>query len=749
MPELVARIAVSAATYWIDKPYEYSIPEHLVGKAVPGTRVIVPFSAGNRHCEGVILAVSDTASYEKLKRVEKVLDQSPVLTEKQLQLAFFMRERFFCTVYEAVKTMLPAGLWFNSTWKRRINDKIIEVARICVSSVEAEVAVSQMQDRTPAQARLLRELIPFGEMSVRELLLFAGSTRATFHKLLQTGLIEVYEREVFRIPRFQQGERQELPVLNGEQEKAYCGLRKISDSSAFHVSLLEGITGSGKTSVYIRLIDNIVQQGKSAVLLVPEIALTPQMLYTFSSYFGDDIAVLHSSLTPAERYDEWKRLKNGKAHVAIGTRSAVFAPVKDLGIMIIDEEQEGTYRSENTPRYDAKDIAQYRCYKAGCLLLLGSATPDICTRYQAESGKYSFFRLTKRYNELHLPEVSVIDLKKELRAGNEGCISMFLRDELQKNIDAGEQSILFLNRRGAHKLVTCVECGYIYKCPNCSVSLTYHSVNHRLTCHYCGYSRRLDNTCPECGGVLKFVGAGTQLAEEELHRYFPGTEVIRMDTDVLNSGITHEEVFERFRNEGVPIMIGTQMVTKGLNFENVTLVGVLSADQSLYEGSYRATERTFSLITQVIGRSGRGEKPGRAVIQTFTPGSEVIRLAARQDYEAFYSSEIRLRELLHAPPFSDLLSVSASGKDEQKVVECCRFVKNRLASLLRDHPEVMFLGPAPLPVVRVNNRFRYRVIIRCVVDNSIRRAIADTLVQCGTDKRFRDVAFYADSDPDY
>ena len=372
MPELVAKIAVSAATYWIDKPNEYSIPEYLKDAAVPGARVLVPFSAGNRRCEGIILAVSDTASYEKLKSVEKVLDPEPVLTEKQLQLAYFMRERFFCTVYEAVKTMLPAGLWFDSRGKQRVRDKVVEVARLCVDSAEAEDAARQMQSRTPAQARLLRELIPFREMPVRELLLFSGSTRATFNKLLLSGLLETCQKEVFRIPHFQQGERQALPVLNGEQQQAYLGLKALSDSSAFHVSLLEGVTGSGKTSVYIHLIENVVRHGRSAVLLVPEIALTPQMLHTFSSYFGEDIAVLHSSLTPGERYDEWKRLKNGKAHVAIGTRSAVFAPVENLGIMIIDEEQEDTYRSENSPRYDAKDIARYRCYKAECLLLLGS-----------------------------------------------------------------------------------------------------------------------------------------------------------------------------------------------------------------------------------------------------------------------------------------------------------------------------------------------------------------------------------------
>ena len=356
---------------------------------------------------------------------------------------------------------------------------------------EALEACDTMLRKTPAQARLLRELAPYGEMSVRELLLFTGSTRPTLNKLIASGLVEKFTREVFRIPPFKAGERQSMPVLNEEQMAAFQGLNALADSKRASVALLEGVTGSGKTSVYIRLIEAVLHRGQTAILLVPEIALTPQMLHTFSSYFGDDIAVLHSSLSPGERYDEWKRLKSGRAHLAIGTRSAVFAPVDNLGIVIIDEEQEDTYRSENNPRYDARDVAKFRCYKSSTLLVLGSATPDISTRYYAETGRYSRFVLRKRYNEMKLPEVRIVDLKNELRAGNDGSISSVLRKEIRTNLDNGEQSILFLNRRGAHKLVTCGECGFVYKCPRCSVSLTYHSVNRRLVCHYCGYSPRL------------------------------------------------------------------------------------------------------------------------------------------------------------------------------------------------------------------------------------------------------------------
>ena len=749
MPDAVAKIAVSAAPYWIDKPYEYAVPDDLLGRVQPGIRVAVPFSAGNRRSEGIVLALSNKAEYEKLKDISEVLDTEPVLTQQQIQLALFMRERFFCTVYDAVRAILPAGLWFDRDGRRRVSDKTVETIRLTVPAREALDIAEAMRKHAPAQARILRELAPYGEMPLRELLLFTGCARTTVKKLISTGLAESIKREVFRIPEFSAGDRLKIPVLNDEQQSAFEGLDMLASSGKAAVSLLEGVTGSGKTSVYIRLIDSVLKRGKSAILLVPEIALTPQMLYTFSSYFGDDIAVLHSSLSPGERYDEWKRLKTGRAHVAIGTRSAVFAPVDNLGILIIDEEQEDTYRSENNPRYDARDVAKYRCFKNSCLLVLGSATPDLVTRYCAESGRYSRFVLRRRYNEMKLPEVKIIDLKNELRRGNEGSISVPLRTELLENLERGEQSILFLNRRGAHKLVTCGECGFVYKCPHCSVSLTYHSVNRRLICHYCGYTRRVDEACPDCGGILKYIGAGTQLVEEELHSLFPGTEILRMDADVLSGSVTHEQVFERFRAENIPIMIGTQMVTKGLNFENVTLVGVLSADQSLYSGDFRAAERTFSLITQVIGRSGRGQKAGRAVIQTFTPSSEVIRQAARQDYDAFYQSEIILRKLQDSPPFSDLLSVTASGAEERAVVDACRFVKNRLCFLLGQKEKTEFLGPTPLTVVRVNNRFRYRIIIKCRSDSAIRNAVSGVITECSTDKRFRGISFYADNDPEF
>lgn len=743
----VAKIAVSAATYWIDRPYDYRIPEELAKLAKPGMRVYVPFSRGNRRAEGVILALAESSNFEKLKCILSLLDEAPVLTAEQIQLALFMRERFFCTVYDAIKAILPAGLWFDQEGKRKVRDKMVEMARLAVSQEDAAAIADQKRRRSPQQANLLDLLCSFEALPSRELMRFTGASRASLKALCEAELVFLYQRETYRRPEVYAGELEPLPTLNAEQQSAYDGLVKLSDSGSAAAALLFGVTGSGKTSVYIHLIRRTLSQGKTAILLVPEIALTPQMLHTFSSHFGDEVAVLHSSLSTAERYDEWKRVKNGRARLAIGTRSAIFAPCENLGLIIIDEEQEETYKSENSPRYNARDIAKYRCAKSGAMLLLGSATPDIVSRYNAEIGRYAYFSLPNRFNDMHLPHVQIVDMKRELRRGNGGNISGVLYEELAANLERGEQSILFINRRGANKLISCGSCGFTYKCPRCSVSLTYHSKNHRLMCHYCGYSRRMDEACPDCGGTLNYIGAGTQLVEEELHSLFPGMETIRLDTDTVTPVGSHEELFERFRRENIPVMVGTQMVTKGLNFENVTLVGVISADQSLYAGDYRAGERTFSLITQVVGRGGRGEKPGRAVIQTYTPENETIQQAARQDYEAFYRAEIALRQIQNTPPFRDILTVTASGQDESQVIRACRFVRKRLEQILQGQPDWNLLGPTPLAVVRVNNRYRYRVHLSCKANAFIRRALAQVVVECNTEKQFKGVAVFADNDP--
>lgn len=742
----VAKIAVSAATYWLDKPYDYRIPPEIEEQVTPGVRVNVPFGRGNHKSEGIVLSVAQSSEYDKLKYIINVLDPKPILTTAQIKLALWMHDRFFCTVYDAIKAMLPAGMWFDSDGQKRVNDKYTRFVSLAIPAEDAAAIAENKKHRAPQQSAILNTLTAVGSVSAPELLSFTGAKAQSLKALVKAGAVLEEMVETFRRPRDFSGEILPLPRLNESQKAAFDGISALDDGQA-HAALLFGVTGSGKTSIYIHLIKKIRNSGRAAILLVPEIALTPQMLETFSNHFGDEIAVLHSSLSAGERYDEWKRIKSGAAKVVIGTRSAIFAPVSELGLIIIDEEQEDTYKSENNPRYHARDIAKYLCARAKCLLLLGSATPDIESRYSAEIGKYSYFSLPERFNEMALPAVRVVDMKRELRHGNGGDISSFLADEIQKNIDCGRQSILFLNRRGANKLISCGECGYTYKCPRCSVSLTYHSAGNRLMCHYCGHTERVGETCPDCGGRLKYLGSGTQKVEEELNALFPGAEVLRMDTDTVSAAGSHEILLEKFRKEKIPILVGTQMVTKGLNLENVTLVGVICADQSLYVGDYRAGERTFSLITQVVGRSGRGDSPGRAVIQTMTPDNETILQAARQDYDSFYNSEILLRKLQNAPPFSDFLAVTASAQDEALALKCAAAVRDMLISGAGGRADVSVIGPAPLTVVKVNNRFRYRVLISCRADNEIRRLISAVVIKCATDREFRGVSVYADNNP--
>ena len=686
MARLVAKIAVSAATYWLDKPYDYLIPEELETRAVPGVRVHVPFSRGNRRTEGVLLAVSEESAVERpLKAILAVLDDAPVLTPEQIKLALFMRERFFCTVYDAVRAMLPAGLWFDEEGRRRAQDKTQEMARLLISPEDASAAAQARRLRSPAQAAILEQLCAFEAIPSRDLLLHAGGGPPGAQGAGKGGACGAVSAGDLSPPQIHVGETEPLPVLVGGTAKAFEGSTSCAESGESGAALLFGVTGSGKTSVYIHLIDRQLRRGKSVILLVPEIALTPQMIQTFSSHFGNEVAVLHSSLSIGERYDEWKRIKGGKAHVVIGTRSAVFAPCEDLGLLIIDEEQEETYKSENIPRYNARDVAKYRCAQSGCLLLLGSATPDMVSMYRRQTGRYLILRCRTAITSRSLP-----------------------------GRDRGYEAGAAARKRRQHQLLPAHGAGS--EPPPRRAEHPLHQPPRR----------------PQAGQLR---GLRLYLQVPALQRLADLSQRLRpADLPLLR-------LFQA-SGRGLP-----QMVTKGLNFENVTLVGVISADQSLYAGDYRAGERTFSLITQVVGRSGRGSKAGRAVIQTFTPDNETILQAAKQDYEAFYRSEIELRKLQNTPPFSELLSITVSGLNEEHVYRACRSIRQRLDGLIGDSGKAQILGPAPLAVVKVNNRYRYRVMIFGRMNAGLRATVAGVVMECCSDKRFADVSIYADNDP--
>jgi len=746
MDRTIARIAVSAATYHIDKPYDYLIPVGFEERTVPGMRVMVPFGAGNRKSEGVILSLAKSSGYKQLKAISSLLDDTPVLGEENIKLALWMSDRFFCTVFDALRAMLPAGMWFKDGVRRR-GDKIVSSVVLRVSSEEALLAAKQLQARSPRQAAVM-ELLAYADdgMSLSDICSLTESSSASVKALEKKGLLSVEENEVFRRPDI--GVHYDAAVfeLNNEQNTVYEGLIPYLRSDTPEAALLYGVTGSGKTPVYIKLIEETLRLGKTAIVLVPEIALTPQAVSIFASHFGDSVAVLHSALGAGERYDEWKRIRNGDVRVVVGTRSAVFAPLLNIGLIVIDEEQEHTYKSENSPRYHAREVAKYRVTRANALLLLASATPSIESMYAAKTGKYRLFRIDNRFNTKEMPPVLIADMKKEIKNGNGGSISSVLRNELESNILNNEQSILFINRRGASPLVTCGECGYMFKCKHCTVSMTYHLSNKRLLCHYCGYSVAPPVICPECDGKLKFVGAGTQKVEMELSELFPDIRIIRMDADTTTRINSHDKLLSQFREREAHVLLGTQMVTKGLDFENVTLVGVLSADMSLYISDYRANEKTFSLITQVVGRSGRGNKPGRAVIQTFTPGHKVITLASRQDYDEFYENEIEIRQALGSPPVRDLIALTATGIAEDTVTAACIKLRNTLQGYFGGDSGIKLLGPAPATVSKVNNRYRYRLLVSCVSTKRIRDTIAHSIREFSRDRISRGVTVFADAD---
>lgn len=801
MPQ-IAKVAVEAVPYAVDKPFSYRVPQGM--RLSVGCRVLVPFGRGNRTSEAIVLALTDETPQKQLKDIRTMLDDEPLALEQEIRLALWMRQRYFCTVYEAMHVILPAAVWYQyrelwqrsenaeppaqereaALWdalesgarsledlqkehgpdteailrtmereglvcratqsRRKVQDKHMTMCALAVSAEEAQAALAKRGKTANRMRSAVEFLTQNGAALVHDLCYYTGVSRRTVNALAAQGLVSLWEEEVYRVPtRSSQGDAAPI-VLNDEQQKVFEDILAQTCNGKPGVTLLQGVTGSGKTLIYIRLAQALLCQGKSVMILVPEIALTPQMMDRFTAYFGQNVALLHSALPMTERYDQWKRLRRGEARIVLGTRSAVFAPLQNLGLIVMDEEQEGSYESESAPSYHARDIAKYRCSQLGARLLLGSATPTVETAWHARSGEYQWELLRRRYNEKKLPRVIVADMRKELKSGNITSVSQELYEELRTNIGRGEQSILFLNRRGASRQVLCPNCGFVPQCPRCSVYLTYHSANGRLMCHYCGYSEKAERDCPQCGELLKQVGTGTQKAAQELGQLFPGVEVLRMDADTVGAG--HEALLRRFEREKVPILLGTQMVAKGLDFENVTLVGVLAADMGLYVDHYLASERTFGLLTQVVGRAGRGEKEGRAVIQTFTPQNEVIRAAADQDYERFYRGECRLRELRHEPPFTDLFRVTVTGEDEGQVLRAAELLKQSLADAVTKPPYigVRVIGPAPYPVARVNLRYRYRITVAGKNDKTLRDLLAAYMAAFAQRRENRGLHVYAD-----
>ena len=813
---LIALVAVENCNYSFDKLFSYRIPVEIAEILSPGMRVLVPFGRGSALRQGFVFEVisEDAAADTQLKDIASVLDAEALLDDELIKLACWIRERCFCTYFNAAKALLPGGMCLKTEkvfscvgdilpekYEKLGNDEkaVIEFLRkkktpVRESAVlkklgfskeslilkkmvrqkliiESSDAFSKVNDLSISLIRISDDYIneeiggltekqheavnvvrDIGAASVKEISYFSGVGESVIRTLIKKGVFESFTVPVKREIAVKTDAEYKKPVLSSSQKKVFDRILESYTKRDFNSSLLFGVTGSGKTSVYLELIDYVLSQGKSVIVLVPEISLTPQTFSIFSSRYGKNVAVLHSALSMGERYDEWKRIASGEVSVVIGTRSAVFAPVKNPGLIIIDEEQEHTYKSEMSPRYNAKDVARFRCSYNNAFLLLASATPSVETYAKAVNGKMLLCELTDRYGKAELPEVKTIDMTDKSLVSQFFAVSDPLAEEIEVNLKNKEQSILLVNRRGFNTFVVCSDCKNVVTCPKCSISMTYHSANNRLMCHYCGYSLPFTEKCPTCGAEnIRYSGYGTQRIEQELNVRFPDARVLRMDADTTAQKNGHEKVLSAFAKGEYDILIGTQMVAKGLDFPDVTLVGITSADKELYNNDFRCSERSFDLITQVVGRAGRGARKGRAVIQTLVPENPIISVASRQDYKKFFSNEIRMRKALVYPPFCDLCEISFSGPDKEAVLSCANtFFENFVKLNETEYPEqkVIVLGPMAPKIPKVNDLFRQRILIKCKNNADFRELVSRLLKEINKEKLFKNIAVFADINPE-
>lgn len=732
----IATVAVERTFFNLDSDYDYAVPPALADRVRPGVAVEVPFGSGNRLRRGIVLQVF-VGINPALKDIARVCDYGTELDESQIRLARWMKSRYFCTTYECLLQMLPRGFG-------KIGVAGVRMAELTVSRGE------ELPRLTPKQQSVADLLLDIGSATVEEIKTLCGVGDGVLKNMEKCGVLRFFKKEKYRNPYA------DLPAapkaaeieLSAEQTKAYNTLSAMLDGDGGS-ALLYGVTGSGKTQVYMRLIDRALQQGKDTIVLVPEIGLTPQVLGLFHQRYGRQVAVLHSGLSIGERNDEYRRADRGEAKIVLGTRSAVFAPLHTLGLIIMDEEQELTYKSERTPRYHARDIARCRAGESGALFVMASATPSIESYAAAKAGKYTLCSLEHRFGNAALPQVCTVDMKGELHAGHRSPLSRTLQKQIQSNLDAGKQTILLMNRRGYNTFIACNDCGHVITCPNCSISLTYHSYSNRLMCHYCGYSKPLDNTCPECGShAVRYSGFGTQRIEDELQALFPAARILRMDADTTAGKFSHQKLFDAFAAHEYDILVGTQMVAKGLDFDDVTLVGVVNADNALYDENYLSHERAFDLITQVVGRSGRRDATGTAVIQTIDPCNPVIDLAARQDYPAFFETEYALRRILTYPPFCDIYGVFFVSEDENAAALAAKaFFDTLVLENKEQQQKLIVLGPSPARISKISNTYRYRLAIKCKNSKSVRNLLMQVLKATVKMKELRKVQISIDLNP--
>ena len=718
---MVAEIIISSSVKTLNRIFDYEIPDNL--NIEIGSRVFVPFGNKKVPEEGIVVGIKEKSEY-KIKKILNV--QNEKIDVQNIELAKWMAKRYICNLSDCLKLMLAPGTTAKNT-ETRVKEKTINLITLSKDSEEIEEDIENGKIKSEKQKNVLEFLINNENATMQDIEIFTDCSRSIVNTLIKNGYLEVQEQKVERNPFLHKVENKTTDLkLTEEQQNA---LDSIKDDGEY---LLFGVTGSGKTEIYLQLIEKKLKDNKSSIMLVPEISLTPQTVDRFIARFGEDkIAVLHSKLSIGERFDQWNKIKEGRAKIVIGARSAIFAPVKDLGLIIIDEEHDESYKSEMSPRYDAKEIAEYIAKTNKIPLILGSATPDLKSYYKAQNGEITLLTLTKRANNSNLPVVEIVDLREELANGNKSMLSRKLQEEIHKNLLMNKQTILFLNRRGFSTFIMCRDCGYTVKCKRCDITMTYHKNENKLKCHYCGYEENVVKECPECHSKnIRYFGAGTQKLEDEVHNIFPDATTIRMDVDTVSKKNSHEEILNKFRNENINILIGTQMVVKGHHFPNVTLVGVIAADSSLNLGDFRANEKTFQTLTQVAGRAGRGEYEGKVIVQTYNPDNYAIEYSKMQDYNLFYNTEIELRKQLKYPPFCDIILIDMSAKNISELKNVAKnlhsYLKNRV---INEKFGLLLYSPVPSPVEKIKDRYRWRMIIKCKYDDRVNSLLIDAFTE--------------------
>lgn len=710
---LYAEIILNSDALEIDRPFTYKIPVELKERVKIGQIVKVPFGTKNKTSEGFVLALKREEEIDKSFRVKKVasiVTDEPIIDKNDIKLIYFLREKYLCKYIDAFRLLIPVGIMKGAKSKSK---KVIVFKSDDLSSIKNSEGYIEI-------INFLKE--NSGNYTKTELINNNSISKYKLNKLIENGLLEVEEEIVFRYNN---------RTYNIDFEKELTAQQKqVLDeyiNSSDNLFLLKGVTGSGKTEVYMRMVEDALNKGKSAIVLVPEISLTPQMIERFKGRFGKDVALFHSKLSDGERFDEWFRVRSGKAKLVIGARSAIFLPVKNLGLIIIDEEHESTYKSDQNPKYQTKEVAEFLSNQKGCKVVLGTATPTIETFYRALIGELKLLELNSRVDGKAMPPMKVVDMRNELKSGNASLFSRELFNEIKEKLSKKEQIILFLNRRGFSTFVSCRSCGYVFKCEECDISMTYHR-NGLLVCHYCGKTKSTPKKCPKCDSkYVKFFGAGTQRVEEEVKKYFKEAKVLRMDVDTTRSKDSYENIYNTFKDGKADILIGTQMISKGLDFKNVTLVGILAADMSINIPDYRASERTFQIITQVAGRAGRGEKQGNVIIQTYTPDHYSLKYAINYDYEGFYEREFTVRALMKYPPFGKILLINAISKKEDLLKQFMHKISNGIKLLVEKEKDIDVLGPIPCLIAKVKENYRWQIVIKGEFESEFAKKIKELL----------------------